>query len=186
MRRKKEDLLREGLDILAANGPDGLTVEALSKRLGCTKGSFYHHFDGRDAYVGALLEFWIAEYTQRVIGEAERGKTPEQRREFMLQNAVAVPKGPEAAIRAWAVRNPLVAQYACRADALRIDYLSQLFRQFTAEVEHARLLARTTYTLFLGSRVLCPPLEEAEYRELVTTLTTALGLRLPAKGGGKK
>jgi AcrR family transcriptional regulator len=184
MRRKKEDLLREGLDILAANGPDGLTVDALCKRLGCTKGSFYHHFDGRDAYVGALLEFWIAEYTQRVIAETERGKTPEERRELMLRNAVAVPKGPEASIRAWAVRNPLVAQYASRADTLRIDYLSKLFGQFTSEAKHASLLARTTYTLFLGSRVLCPPLNDSEYREIVTTLTTALGLRLPVASEG--
>jgi len=184
MGRRREDLLEEGLGILATDGPDGLTVQALCGKLGCTKGSFYHHFRGRDDYVRGLLEFWISEYTLKVISKTDQASDRRERREHMLRNALAVPKGPEAAIRAWAVRNPLVEEYTRRADTLRMGYLRDLFGLFTADVERARLLARATYTLFLGSRFISPPLGETEYRELITQLTGQLVDPAGAAGNG--
>lgn len=176
--RQREHLLAEGLDILAASGPNGLTVDSLCRKLGCTKGSFYHHFRNRDDYVRHLLEFWVEEFTHKVIIETDKAAERKQRRELMLRNALAVPKGPESAIRAWAVRNPMVEEYTRRVDALRVDYLRRLFGLFTADETQALRLARATYTLFLGSRFISPPLDEAEYRAILDMITGDVGVHV--------
>ena len=48
--------LDSGLEALAAEGPGGLKIDRLVRRVGLTKGSFFHHFAGAAAYQTALLE----------------------------------------------------------------------------------------------------------------------------------
>ena len=56
--RGREAWLEAALDTLAEVGVDGLRVEALAKRLGLTKGSFYWHFRDRPSLLIELLERW--------------------------------------------------------------------------------------------------------------------------------
>src|SRR5690606_15051245 len=56
-----DDSLRAGLDLLAAEGINGIKIQRLCDRLGVTKGSFYWHFQDLDAFLGALAARWSEE-----------------------------------------------------------------------------------------------------------------------------
>ena len=48
------------IDTLAEQGIDGLRIEALARRCGVTKGSFYWHFRDRRDLAEAVLAEWQA------------------------------------------------------------------------------------------------------------------------------
>ncbi len=48
----------EGLLVLAEEGAPGVRIDRIAARLGLSKGSFFHHFDGIAAYRRALLDRW--------------------------------------------------------------------------------------------------------------------------------
>ena len=179
--KKKQELLDEGLEILASHGPDGLTIDALCAQRACTKGSFYHHFESRERFVCDLLEFWIEKHTLSVITKNEQEQTPKERQELILHYAWAVPQRLDASIRAWALRDPLIESFVRRADAIRLEYLQDLFRPFVQGEDEARLMARLRYSLYLGARFICPPLLESEIYELAVAVSNAFGLPVPGK-----
>lgn len=51
----KERMLRQGMNLLYANGFHGMTVDALLAASGVPKGSFYHHFGSKDAFAQEVL-----------------------------------------------------------------------------------------------------------------------------------
>jgi AcrR family transcriptional regulator len=54
----REAWLEAALEVLARQGQAKLRVETLARQLGVTKGSFYHHFKNREAFLKALLAYW--------------------------------------------------------------------------------------------------------------------------------
>ncbi len=54
----RERWLEEGLEALLEGGTEALRIDGLAERLEVTKGSFYAHFAGKDAYLDALCEHW--------------------------------------------------------------------------------------------------------------------------------
>ena len=62
MRKRKQDWLGEGRFVLGQDGVTGLTIDGLAKKLGLTKGSFYHHFKNGQDYQQELVAFWAQQY----------------------------------------------------------------------------------------------------------------------------
>ena len=81
------DWAEAGLQLVAESGLGALTVDALARRLGVTKGSFYWHFRGRSELLAATLDCW----EQRTTTESIKGlnAVPDARRrlELMLDAA---------------------------------------------------------------------------------------------------
>jgi AcrR family transcriptional regulator len=169
-------VLRQGLELLAEGGIDALTIEALCARLKVTKGSFYHHFSGRDAFLRALLEHWAA-------GAVAPGRARNPRRR--LDALLPVPGGPEAAIRAWAMRDPEVGAYQRRVDARRLETLETLLRETTGDSARAALLARMGCALLAGAEALAPPLGPAQRAAMLDVLWTELCMA-PGERRGKE
>ena len=65
-RLSRETWLAEALKVLAED-PTHLRVDQLAERLGVSKGSFYWHFENREAFVRALAEYWKDADTQSVV-----------------------------------------------------------------------------------------------------------------------
>ena len=107
MRVQKNDWLERGLELLAREGLNTVTIEALCTLLGVTKGSFYHHFDHREAFLEALLSHWEEHYTRAFIAYSEQGKTPTAQLERLMKIVVRNHDDSEVAIRVWAQRDPL-------------------------------------------------------------------------------
>ena len=53
--------------LLATHGRAGVTIAALSRDIGVSSGSFYHHFGSWDGFVARFLEHWEDEQTERIV-----------------------------------------------------------------------------------------------------------------------
>ena len=126
------DWLRAAWARFGREGIDGVRVEALARDLGATKGSFYWHFDGRDALRAAMLESWEAQGTDAVIAsvDAVGGDAADRFRALMRTVFAGTAYAPvEAGIRTWARRDAAVRAVLDRVDGRRIAYVAALLRE---------------------------------------------------------
>lgn len=56
----RDRLLRRGMELLTERGFAALSVDTVTRDTGVPKGSFYHHFASKTAFVGAVLEAYDA------------------------------------------------------------------------------------------------------------------------------
>ena len=120
------------IDVVAADGMDGLRVEVLAKKLGVTKGSFYWHFKDRRDLVDAVLDTWkdgrirdIRKQTAAQPGQelAALQHTIEVYAAAKNRKGIAI----EAAIRMWARQDNATAAIVEAVDATRLDCTRALF-----------------------------------------------------------
>ncbi|WP_439499633.1 TetR/AcrR family transcriptional regulator [Bosea sp. (in: a-proteobacteria)] len=145
------DWLALGLDALAEAGPAGLTIEALCRRAGKTKGSFYAHFPTIDAYLAALAGHWRETYTRRLMTAADAGQGPLRKLAELDRMALALDSRVEQGMRRLAALDPAVAAICATVDRERIDYLAGLHAQSGLfDAAQALALARFEYAAFVG------------------------------------
>jgi AcrR family transcriptional regulator len=53
---RREQLLRAGVELLRTNTPDAISVDAVVRKAGISRGLLYHYFEDKDAFVIAVLE----------------------------------------------------------------------------------------------------------------------------------
>src|SRR5262249_12760744 len=68
-RLTRDDWITAALAAIADGGLAAIGVEPLAARLGATKGSFYWHFENRDALLEAAIARWEKETTTDVAAE---------------------------------------------------------------------------------------------------------------------
>jgi AcrR family transcriptional regulator len=69
----QDDFLGAALAIIAERGVSGVTVAAVSERLGSPTGSFYHRFASRDVLLGLLWIQAVLEFQTGISGALEAG-----------------------------------------------------------------------------------------------------------------
>jgi AcrR family transcriptional regulator len=150
-RFRRNDWLALGLAALAEHGPAGLTIEALCRRAGKTKGSFYAHFPAIEAYLSALAGHWRETYTLRLMQEANRSAASQDRLAALDKLALALDFRVEQGMRRLGQFDPGVAATCTEVDRERIAYLETLHGasgRFTPQ--QALALARVEYAAFIG------------------------------------
>src|ERR1700682_6411403 len=144
--------IEQGLQALAAGGPDAVRVEVLAKALGVTKGGFYGHFSDRNALLTEMLEAWEQASTDEVLArvESEGGdaKTKLRRAGALTFSNALLPI--DLAIRAWARREPAVAERLRRVDNRRMDYLRSQFAKFVTDPAEIEARSTLAFTLAIG------------------------------------
>jgi AcrR family transcriptional regulator len=145
------------MELLAEAGPGALTVIELCSRLGVTKGSFYHHFDGRPQFVGALLDFWTDRQETRLVEVSRSENETHDRITMLKQLAVNLPHDTEAAIRAWSSQDAAVAAAQSRVDRLRHDHLKMAYREVGVPEDRAEVLAMLAMSVLAGMQMLVRP-----------------------------
>lgn len=164
---RRADWLQAGVDVLRAEGDRGLTVDALCARLGKTKGSFYHHFAGREGFVRALLEHWEDTFTLQIIDDLEPVTGPLRRLQALSERTARDVDLPlERAIRIWSDREPAAAEVLSRVDARREAFLLQLFEAAFDDRGTARFAARAHMAVLVGVEMLYQDLERDELQAL--------------------
>ena len=129
-RLTREDWLAESMQVLAKEGIAAVKVDRLAKRLGCTRGSFYHHFKDRRDLLVSMLEHWIRAWTLDIVDDISGLDLDPKTTVRALIKMIRKRKAAEfdATIRAWALSDPLAADYVRQADEIRLGYAKSLFK----------------------------------------------------------
>jgi AcrR family transcriptional regulator len=138
---------RGAIDLLGEQGIDGVRVELLARRLGVTKGSFYWHFENRDALLIAMLADWRRRATLAIIERIEAHDDSAVNRLRLLMQVPFQIKAEggaqvELSIRLWARRDPRARAALKEVDELRLRYITRLLREigFTTTRADARAI----------------------------------------------
>jgi len=158
-------------------------VEALARRLGVTKGSFYWHFRTREALLQAALERW-EEYGEReVLAEIERIPDPLKRFPELFRR-VAHEMQPHRVYAALlkALDHPQVVPVMSRVSQRRMEFLTRLYSEAGLDPVVALHRSRLTYAAYVGFLQLnftlgLPRLSHEEFdayvEHMIATLTPA-------------
>ncbi|MCP4561199.1 MAG: TetR/AcrR family transcriptional regulator [Bosea sp.] len=174
-RFRLNDWLALGLDALAQQGPSGLTIEALCRRAGKTKGSFYAHFPAIEAYLAALAGHWRETHTLRLMQDIDKGGPAQDRLIALDRMALALDVRVEQGMRRLAQLDPGVAATCAEIDRERIAYLEKLHGEsgrFTPE--ETLTLARIEYAAFIGFQQLDLGLSPQELHDCYGTFMRLL------------
>lgn len=148
-----------GLRVLAAGSVGDVKVERLATDLGVTKGSFYWHFEDRQALLSAMGRYWVERDTEAVIdlvGGPDGTEDPMAAVERLF-SLVFTPGGEldgvEAAIREWSANDAEVAALCRTVDERRITYVTDLLVAGGHDVDRARARADVLYRIVIGEYV---------------------------------
>jgi AcrR family transcriptional regulator len=180
------DWIQAAMAAIVEGGVAAVAVEPLAARLGTTKGSFYHHFESRDALIVAALEDWERSQTEAVIQRLELIPDPEERLRAVMAAALADgPGGVRDAALLGSATHPLVKPVVERVTARRLAYLARVCVELGLSEPQARRRALLLYTAYLGlfdylRAGLGEGLSEAELREIARELMATLVPEGPA------
>lgn len=129
-----------------------LSIERLARHLGVTRGSFYHHYAGRQVFVRALLEDWERSYTTEVILGAGQADSARAVLERYLEITATLQPGREIALRRWAASERAVADAVQRVDAARMGFVGALTQRLfpNASLAAVERSARVGFLAFVG------------------------------------
>jgi AcrR family transcriptional regulator len=175
----RTEWLGAGLELLAEEGAPAVTIDRLTSKLGVTKGSYYHHFKGAGGFRTALLEYFEAQFTTRLIDAVERepDAEPAAKLQHLLRLVLSDPDSAqlEIAVRAWALQDAEVRAAQQRVDRARTSYLKKLCRGLKVEVDPDRF-AQLLYLILVGAEQVLPSIPKADLREIYAmTLRLATG-----------
>lgn len=145
------DWAEAALRALARGGVGAVSIGALARELGATRGSFYWHFADRDAVLTAALQRWEQLATTEFIAALEREPEPRVRLRRLIRDAVTVDPVPglEPALTAHAT-HPAVAPVLRRVTEARVAYLARCYATLGATPALSRRRAVMAYAAYLG------------------------------------
>ncbi len=176
-RLSRSDWTDAALSAMARHGSAGVNVEQLARTLGATKGSYYHHFENRQA----LLEAALARWEEIVEGDLVGADAIDDPLERLIRSSLA---GLDSSLDGFvdialaSSVEPAVRATLARINARRIDYLAATLQElgFCAEEAHDRATAglATYLGLFLLQHVSGERLEATKLRSQITQAVEAM------------
>nr|WP_321273092.1 TetR/AcrR family transcriptional regulator [Alcaligenes faecalis] len=148
----RDDWIEAGLNTLDLEGHSGVSAERVARRLNVTRGSFYHHFRSREDFVRALLSAWEQDYTDRMLDYAAQGAGPAQVLKRYIHIAADKQPNREVAIRAWALHDPVVAEYQTRVDARRLAFAIRTSKSAFLLPKHSEIVGEMVHLCFIGGQ----------------------------------
>jgi AcrR family transcriptional regulator len=176
------DWTAAALDVLLAEGPAGVAVQPLARRIGATKGSFYWHFGSRDELLRAALARWEEVATEAVIRSVEAASgDPRERARLLFGWVTASSADYPGQLRLLAsADHPDVRAALDRVTRRRIGYVARLLRDAGQPADVAARRATLAYATYLGHAELAHsapgvlPATARDRRDLLDELTRIL------------
>ena len=167
-RVSQRDWLAAGLAALATEGPGGLRIERLARRLSVSRSGYYWHFQNREHFVKALLAYWLDEFAQVVTRNKELLQAKPRRRleltaEMIDRYDLA---GYDLAFRMWALTEPLAARAVRQVNRARLDFLRQIFGELGFEGDDLEMRAVLFVCYHTWERTMFRELSAQRRREL--------------------
>lgn len=173
-----EAWIRAGFEVLMGIGEGGLTIAQLSKRLGITQGSFYHHFKNRQDFSEQLLALWEKEMTDDLVTAMMCMENYPEMNQLLrrLTKTIHTNFQLEIAIRAWAWRDPMAKIVQERVDSKRLKFLQHQAGLLLEDHEKARVMSYLRYALFVGASQMLPEIRGNQYQKLDKALMELYGI----------
>ena len=139
----RSDWIKAGQQMLIKSGIDSVRVETLAQNIGITRGSFYHHFKGRNELLQEILVDWKTRATDQVIRRLKNTHYPPREQLAIIFNLPTRGESAKAAadfelaIRAWARRDKVARKMMDDVDTFRLDYISELVENLGFEKKEA-------------------------------------------------
>jgi AcrR family transcriptional regulator len=151
-RLSRDDWINAALGAIADGGLAAVGVEPLAASLGTTKGSFYWHFENRDALLQAAISRWEKETTTDVVADltARPGAPASQFLRLVvtvIERAEQDRVGPALLASA---AHPAVAPALERVTAARLGLIASVLRQLGFPAGESRRRALLAYSAYLG------------------------------------
>jgi AcrR family transcriptional regulator len=146
----RTDWLELATRLLAEEGPSGLVIERLTEAAGRTRGSFYHHFESRDAFLAALIEHWRDKVMEQIAQAYRDDPSPAAIKALLRQSPETLNHRFEREVRRLAASEPVVRAGLKRVDEERICgtvFLRGLVRQGAEDPE---AMAIIQYAVLVG------------------------------------
>jgi AcrR family transcriptional regulator len=143
-RLTRKDWILAGQDILRADGIPGLKLSSLTKRLGVSTGSFYHHFTDFEAYLAAVAESFSVDRVQGLIDRTLAGDPdPIARMQGLAKLSLEDHTFElDKAMRIWATMDERAATTVMRSERIVLAFLAQAFEDLGFSSAEASLRAR--------------------------------------------
>lgn len=157
--------VQAALGIIADRGVDGIRVDSLARELGVTKGSFYHHFEDRQALLSAVMNYWRRQATTAIIATLE---DRHEQASVRLQKLMRLPYSGrrsqrdnmlDLSMRLWSRHDPTVNAALEEIDALRLRFIAGLLEENGVASKEARARAIILYSYLRVSPTLISPKE---------------------------
>ena len=135
IRLSRRNWLDTALELLHNDGINSVTVEALAKQLGITRGSFYHHFKDRKDLSNEMLEYWKRKWTVEIRDTVAALGLDGIQSLVALGNLIKHREaaGYDVAVRAWAVHDEHAKEVVREADKTRLDFIRSQFNRIGFE-----------------------------------------------------
>ena len=146
----------------------------MCQRLGVTTGSFYHYFTSWSAYTRDLVENWMQQKTTQIIEASRAEADPRRRIDILVEQALALPHGAEAAIRVWSSIDPAVGTVQAEVDQRRFDIMKESAVQILGNERQAHVFAIAAVYLLTGYEQASLPREFEDLRWLAGQLLDGL------------
>lgn len=176
---QKRDWLEAGIALLSQKGADGVRLDVLCRMLKVTKGSFYWHFENRDAFIDAIFDYWKDRYTihmASVVTAKTTSPADRIRQLFFESKQGIVDFSVELAVRHWARNDRRLVQLVIDVDALRLEFLEKLFVEMGKSRDEAAARASLFYSLILGdAAIFRKEAKAARARRIARSIDILLG-----------
>jgi AcrR family transcriptional regulator len=172
----RSDWLQAGLTAVADDGPDGLRIDRLCRRLGVSKGSFHHHFAGAGDFKRALLDAYetlVVEALNDAI-EQTAAITPQQSLAGLTAAITSTQSfyrpELEVAMRAWAFSDSQVRAVQERVDRRRLESLEGIWSRILDDPAAVHTAALLPYLVGIGASLVQPPTPPDQLRGIYELL----------------
>jgi AcrR family transcriptional regulator len=143
-RLSREDWIAVARQTLVAAGVEDVKVDLLAHRLRVTRGSFYHHFEHRQALLDALLEDWVSSNRREIAAVHATGADMKHLFRVWIWEDREFPAF-DIAVRAWARKAERVARAMREIDDAWVALLQSLFEAKGVAAPESFVRARIMY-----------------------------------------
>lgn len=150
--QSRETWLTAALEQLRSEGPGGLAVDKIARRLGVTRGSFYHHFENLEDLIEQLPTHWMHRYAPTPFEVMIQWEPTVEKWVHRLVCDYIPNMGRmryDSAMRAWAADNEAAENAVFQVDAARHDMLIKFFRHGGC-ADCAEDAATLAYSMIVG------------------------------------
>jgi len=142
---------KAAVNLIIREGVQALAVEPMTRELGVTKGSFYWHFENRDALVHETLRRWELDQTRDLFARFGAIEDPLSRLRILMFAAFEdIENGLLFAALSSSSEDPRVQPYLKQVSEQRLQYVTESFQALDLEPEEARRRALFAYSSYVG------------------------------------